>query len=187
VIQIKRIARSLRYALRDAGKTRVSDYEILDAVNTALDALYAECAELGVHATQKTAVLDLTEGRALLPFDYASIVAAWAGPEASDETILTPATSDYSSLKNMYFISGSGIHTDPGETQVFIQYHVVAPEIDDIEDTVDLPGSMELPVRLMAFAALKLDYEGLLALAQRYAGRIAESAFGELPDKPGLI
>lgn len=187
MIQIKRIARSLRYELRDAGKMRVSDYEILDAINTALDALYAECAELGTHATQKTAVLDLTDGVARLPYDYASMVAAWAGAEASDETRLTPCVSGDSYLKNMYFVSEGHVRTDPGETQILIQYHATAPEIDDIEDTVDLPGSMELPVRLMASAVLKLDYEGLLVMAQRYAGRVAESAFGELPDKPGLI
>lgn len=143
---VVRLAKSLRYALKDMQGIKISDYELVEAVNMAASLLYGRLSERYVQAAQKkTTLIVPSTGIATLPGDFVRIHQLGMGSEG--EAI---PTSSLPVVDGTYRIIGNEIYAKPGAYS--LEYYYVPKEVKGLGEDLDVPVSIAPYVAQIALA-----------------------------------
>jgi hypothetical protein len=184
VINIDQMVRTIRLKIKDTGKIRFSDAEIVDAINVALEALYSAAMRTNARAIQKDAVIEMEDGVGNLPYDYGGVVGVWLGNEPFDSARLFPSIGS-SDLTGKYEIVGSTIRSNGGDS-IFMRYCSAPPVIQDVEGGIPLPFFMGPYIWGMALASL-VGEDNMTGAADKAAGALASSSFDNIAEKAAHI
>lgn len=145
-IPVVRLAKSLRYAMKDMQGIKYSDYELVESINQATSLLYGRLSERFVYASLKKSVLVVgSTGEATLPSDFVRIHQLGMGEEGEAIPISTlPA------VEGTYRIIGDTIYTTPGAYS--LEYYYVPKRVKGLGDTLDVPVSMEAYIQQISLA-----------------------------------
>lgn len=162
MISASQICLLARYNVGDAGHTTYSDYELLSALQSALDLLATSCDEYFSPLLVKSAALELTDERAGLPEDFRSVISVrnvrGALLESNYET--GPFTGEYR-FENREIVSP--------ESPVTLTYRYRPARLTAIDDEIDAPETLLLPLARMTASLLKGDFETAQAVSDRTA------------------
>lgn len=149
----------------DSGHTKWSDYELLAALDTALHLLELECDEYFSPLLVKTKELELTDDEVLVPEDFRSIITLQDG----DGRKLVSNYEDGPGAGEYRFENNKLISP---ESPVTLTYRYTLPDLRGINDTIDLPGSLDTALARMT----SLILSGSIDAAEAQAVKTAQSA-----------
>ena len=145
-IPVVKLVKSLRYALKDMQGIKISDYELVEALNMAASLLYGRLSERYVQASQKKTTLVVgSGGSATLPSDFVRIHQLSMG--SSGEAI---PTSSLPVVPGTYRIIGDTIYATPGAYS--LEYYYVPHEVTGLGGNMDISLSMAPYVEQIALA-----------------------------------
>lgn len=162
MIAASQICQMARYNVGDAGHTTYSDYEVMAALQSSLDLLITSCDECFSPLLVKSAELELPAGRAALPEDFRSVVSA-LGPRGA------ALESNYETgpFRGEFRFENSEIVSP--EPRVALTYRYRPARLTAIDDEIDAPEVLLLPLARMTALLLKGDFETAQAVSDRTA------------------
>lgn len=162
MIAASRICQMARLGVGDAGHTAYSDYEVMTALQSSLDLLTTSCDEYFSPLLVKSAELELADGRAALPEDFRSVVSV-LGPRGA------ALESNYETgpFRGEFRFENSEIVSP--ESSVTLTYRYRPARLATIDDEIDAPETLLLPLARMTAALLKGDFEAAQAVSDRTA------------------
>lgn len=162
MITASEICLPVRYNVGDAGHTVYSDYEVLTALQSSLDLLACSCDMFFSPLLVKSAKLELTDGRAALPEDFRSVVSV-LGPRGA------ALESNYETgpFRGEFRFENSEIVSP--QSPVTLTYRYRPARLTAIDDEIDAPETLLLPLARMTTSLLKGDFETAQAVSDRTA------------------
>jgi len=151
MILVKQLVTSMRYALGDMQGAAVSDFELVEAINSAVWLLYSRFAEQYVSVGLKKITLVVDEsGKTLLPPDFIKIHQVTMG----DEGRVDPATYPIMD-ETEYRIVGDTIYIKEGVYG--FEYYYAPARVSALADFLDAPQSISVYIVSIAVASYKDD------------------------------
>ena len=159
LIVADRLLTKIRLRLQDMQAVKLSDYELLSALNDARSMLWIALAENFSTIPQRKAELTMTDGAAPLPEGYYSLVALPQGARVVGETV----------------------ESDDGKTEII--YNAVPEQVSSSSEEISVPSSLVLDtVEIAAFIAGG-DTGGAVNTAMASARRVSQKReYSKLPD-----
>ena len=169
----KELMQRVRFALKDNNRALYSDWQLLVALNEALDVLYQELASFSNTAIIKSENVHLFNGRGVLPEDFLTVHEVYCGAEP-----LHPVTKSELAKGNGYFIDGDEIYA--AKHLLTVDYKPCSPEItmDDVEDDLELPPYLNNIVKSLAIKAVK--GENMEGMGKQIKNTVAGRTFNRL-------
>ena len=147
MIPVKRLVISMRYALGDMQGAAVSDFELVEAINSAVWLLYSRFAEQYVSVGLKKITLVVDDsGKTLLPPDFIKINQVGMG----DEGRADPATYIWESDEGFYRIVGDTFYAPEGVYG--FEYYYAPARVSALTDFLDAPQSISVYIVSIATA-----------------------------------
>lgn len=161
-------------AVNDVNKTKFSDYQLLNALNTVISIIYNAVSTSSSGILNQTIDLKVRKNKTELPENFLSMVNIY--DDAGN--VLYPATKSEDISQNNYRIVGTTLFT--GAESVTIEYKPLFEEItyDDLEDDLSLPEIFRDMVR--TYMVLRLTND---ASANEQLAGISESVYRILADR----
>ena len=147
---VKQLLTKVRLRIKDMQNTKFSDYELLSALNIAVQTLWMALAERFSSLPRLTTILPMENGVAALPKDFYSLV----------------HIQDNAAVDGFFVVSE--------EHNVEITYNRLPVPAINIDDTVEVPASMVLDVVEMTAALLTQGMGSVINIAMASANRIAQ-------------
>lgn len=161
MITASEICLPVRYNVGDAGHTVYSDYEVLTALQSSLDLLACSCDMFFSPLLVKSAKLELTDGRAALPEDFRSVISVVSGGSRLVSNYETgPFAGEYR-FENDELVSP--------QSPVVLTYRYGLRRLRGIDDELDVPETLVLPLARMTAALLKGDFQAAQAVSDEAA------------------
>lgn len=162
MLSVKQICTLARLNVGDAGHTKYSDYEVLAALQAGLDLLYAALSDYWSPVLVKTATLELTDDRAVLPDDFDAVVSV-------QDTQRRPLVSNYDSgpFSGEYRMENNEIVSP--ETPVILTYRSTPGGITSMEGTLTLPQEFQLVLARLVASVLKGEFNAAKTQAEEAA------------------
>ena len=158
-IPVLQIAKSMRYAMNDMQGVRISDFELIEAINQAAALLYGLLSTKYVNEVRKTVTLDVSESGVIdLPDDYVRVHQVGL----NDRDIAVPV-SYQSDVEGTYRIIGHKFTAPQGK--YFLEYYYIPLRVTKLDDDLDVPLSMSTYIEQISLAMYNRD----LALARALA------------------
>ena len=173
-ISVLRIAKSIRYAQNDMQAVRISDFELIEAINQAAALLYGMLSEKFVHAARKTAVINIPEsGELELPQDYVRV--HQVGMNTREIAVPVSYMSD---VEGTYRIIGNKITAPKG--MYFLEYYYIPLRVTSLADELDVPLSMSTYIEQISIAIYNRDLRAANALAIQAQQFLSDSEVSHL-------
>lgn len=153
----KELIQRVRFAVKDNNRAVFSDWQMLVALNEALDIMYQELATFSNTVFVKTENIMLVCGHGLLPDDFLAVHEVYCGAELLHHVNKSEVPCD-----NEYFIDGDEIYANKG--YVTLEYKPCSPELtlEDLEDDLEVPPYLNNILKTYTVKALKgEDLEGM--------------------------
>lgn len=133
----------------DMNSAKVSDWQLLDALNSVLNVLHNELCIFHNNLLNKSAWMHLDGGDDILPADFGQAVNVYRG-----DVVLRPATKGEPLNWCTYEIRGNRIHAF-GDI-LYLDYKPAFHEIamDEIEDDLPYPSYLKELIKKQVIAAL---------------------------------
>lgn len=136
-------------AVADNAAVKYSDYQIISAINSAIEGIYVILSNYSTDITIKSKMIALTSGEAKLPSDFVAVHEVFGGGKE-----LTPALKSDDVTDKTYKIRGNKIIS--GCSQVTLEYKYCASDLtsEDMDTELPLPSYFNSIVRSYAIANL---------------------------------
>ena len=162
MIAASQICLMARLSAGDDGHTTYSDYAVMTARQSSLDLLVTSCDECFSPLLVKSAELELPDGRATLPEDFRSVVSVLGSCGA-------PLESNYETGPfRGEFRFENGEIVSP-ESPLTLTYRYRPARLTAIDEEIDAPETLLLPLARMTASLLKGDFETAQAVSDRTA------------------
>jgi hypothetical protein len=149
-VQAKDLLTKVRLRIRDMQKTKISDYELMSALNDAVEMLWIALAERFSSIPRTSTILQMVNGSAPLPKDFYSLI------HVQKDAVV------------------NGLFVESEDPYVKITYNRLPTPAVGPEDAVEVPVSMTLDV-VEITAALSVEGMGdAVGIASSSAARIAQ-------------
>ena len=146
-IPVVRLAKSLRYALKDMQGIKYSDYELVESINQAASLLYSRLSERYVYASLKKTVLIVgSSEEANLPSDFVRLHQLVTS--SNDGECIPISTLPV--VEGTYRIIGDTIYAKPGAYS--LEYYYVPSRVKGLGDNLDVPLSMSPYIEQISLA-----------------------------------
>ena len=146
MIDVLKLVRSLRFALRDMQGVKVSDFELIEAINQAASLLYIQMSEKYVRYGMKKAYMTVgSDGHITLPSDFVKIHQVGMG----EDGVAVP-TSYLATTDGTYRIIGNEFYAPAGVYGV--EYYYVPDRVTSLSDKLDVPIAMSPYIEQIALA-----------------------------------
>lgn len=176
----REIIRKVRVSpeVNDNNEARYSDYQIVDALNSALNMIYNELGTFSNELLTKTETVNLRHGEAELPEDLLQIVEVYRG-----DTVYIPQTKGKAVSPYTYTIYGNTIYSDADK--LTIDYRPSFEEIgmDELDDDLAYPNYFKEFIKKLVIMCLKGTLEmpeGLAYLQSTIRSLAANRSFNRL-------
>lgn len=157
------IMTKVRLYASDAGKSKISDFEIINAINDALRLMAEESARLGGALFRVQETIMTLQGDAPLPVGYLEVIKAFDSThkELFNVHTDTPKESEFG-------IKGATLYC--GNTSLELWYFGYPANVDDADSVIDLPASYSAPLAKVAMALISNNLEDAVAIADYFMG-----------------
>lgn len=146
MIPVLRLAQSLKYALRDMQGVKVSDFELVEAINQAASLLYIQMSEKYVRYGLKRKILVIDESHETeLPADFIKIHQVGLG-----NGFVAVPVSYQPNTEGTYRIVGNTFYAPEGDYG--LEYYYVPLRVTDFSDNLDVPQAMSPYIEQISLA-----------------------------------
>lgn len=170
MIPVSRLAGRLRLALGDPQAVKVSDFELVEALNGAVETLFGRMGQRRVHWSVRTAVVVTDEdGFAVLPGDCHTV------RRVRDEEGNDLAAGEYQALGGTFRAGKSRAYS--------VRYQYLPERVYSLTDVLDAAPALERWVLGVALALARGDLEGAEAMAERCCNETAGGDVSRFADE----
>ena len=147
MLKVLRLVQSLRFSLRDMQGVKVSDFELIEAINQAASLLYIQMSEKYVrYGMKKDAAFRVgSTGYAMLPVDFIKIHQVGMG----EDGVAVP-TSYLATTEGTYRIIGDTFYAPSGIYG--LEYYYVPVRVSSLDDELDVPEAMSPYIEQISLA-----------------------------------
>ena len=160
MIPVIEIAKSMRYALGDMQGITVSDYELVEPINQAVNKLYADLGQRHIREVTKEekVTINATIKSFKLPDDFiriSQVLGAFKeNPTDADYSVIIP-TTNRAAVKGAYRLVNRNMTMYEGT--YYIEYYYVPAKVETLNDNLDVPESMRSWIEQLSLAMYKKD------------------------------
>ena len=147
----REIIRKVRMApeIRDLSEAKVSDYDIVDALNSVLNMLYNELGSFSNDLLTRTETVNLTHGEAELPEDFLQVVEVYRG-----DTVYAPVYKGKAVSPYTYTIMNNIIYSDADRLTIDYRPQFEEVTMDALDDDMDYPIYFKEFIKKLVIMAL---------------------------------
>ena len=136
MIPVVDIVKSMRYELKDMQGTKISDFELIEAINQAASLLYGRLSDRYIHVGLKKHVFSVgTTGSTALPIDFVRVYQVFD----SDGNLLVPTTGN-TSVTGAYRVMNDTFFAPTGSYN--LEYYYTPLRVTSLADNLDIPNSL---------------------------------------------
>lgn len=162
-MKAKMIYVKTRLYLGDMNETSYSDWEVFHGINDALRMVAEENAKVGGPLFRSKQTVTMSNNAGLLPEDFIKIIKCFDSTGAELLNIY-----DDVPLSGEFSISGTAISS--ATTPITMWYFSYPKDISGMDENIDIPESMLLPVAKIACECVKNENEMTLQIANLFYG-----------------
>ena len=172
MLEVQRLASSIRYRLGDMQGAKFSDFEVIEAINRAAWLLFGHMGARFIWAAVKKAVVVVgDDNTARLPRDFHSMRRV----TREDAGLTDPGyrTGDYR-------IVSSEFRAEPGAYG--LEYYYIPRYVHGLDAELDAPEAVSPWLEQMAVAILNGDNAGVVQIAESCCNTLAGGEAGRIPE-----